>query len=66
MISTVAVPMPADPLPGRAEPLPVPERRKFWKRLARLRHALRIRRRKPKRGDKSDTPPSSAAQAKAD
>ncbi len=33
------------------EPLPVPERRKFWKRLARLRHALRIRRRKPKPGD---------------
>ena len=30
------------------EPLPVPERRRFWKRLARLRHALRIRRRKPK------------------
>jgi glycosyltransferase involved in cell wall biosynthesis len=28
------------------EPLPVPERRRFWKRLARLRHALRIRRRK--------------------
>lgn len=31
------------------EPLPVPERRRFWKRLAKLRHALkRIRRRKPK------------------
>jgi len=29
------------------EPLPVPERRRFWKRLARLRHAIRIRRRKP-------------------
>ncbi|HEY7798703.1 MAG TPA: glycosyltransferase family 1 protein [Hyphomonadaceae bacterium] len=28
------------------EPLPVPERRRFWKRLARLRHAIRIRRRK--------------------
>ena len=25
MTSTVAVPMPADPLPGRAEPMPVPE-----------------------------------------
>lgn len=31
------------------EPLPVPERRRFWKRLAKLRHALRrIRRKKPK------------------
>jgi glycosyltransferase involved in cell wall biosynthesis len=30
------------------EPLPVPERRRFWKRLAKLRHALRLRRRKPK------------------
>ena len=25
MTSTVAVPMPADPLPGRGEPMPVPE-----------------------------------------
>ncbi|MBP9234073.1 MAG: glycosyltransferase family 1 protein [Hyphomonadaceae bacterium] len=48
------------------EPLPVPERRKFWKRLARLRHSLRIRRRKPKPGDKTETTPSSPAQAKAD
>jgi len=30
------------------EPLPVPERRRFWKRLARLRYALRIRQRKPR------------------
>ena len=30
------------------EPLPVPERRRFWKRLARIRHAIRLRRRKPK------------------
>jgi glycosyltransferase involved in cell wall biosynthesis len=30
------------------EPLPVPERSRFWKRLAKLRNALRIRRRKPK------------------
>jgi glycosyltransferase involved in cell wall biosynthesis len=29
------------------EPLPVPERRRFWKRLAKLRHAIRLRRRKP-------------------
>lgn len=36
------------------EPLPVPERRRFWKRLARLRHALRIRRRRPKPGEKLD------------
>jgi len=36
------------------EPLPVPERRRFWKRLARLRHALRLRRRKPKPGEKVD------------
>ena len=30
------------------EPLPVPERSRFWKRLAKLRNALRIRRRRPK------------------
>lgn len=29
------------------EPLPVPERRRFWKRLARLRRAIRFRRRRP-------------------
>ena len=29
------------------EPLPVPERRRFWKRLAKLRRAIRFRRRKP-------------------
>ena len=39
------------------EPLPVPERRRFWKRLARLRHALRLRRRKPKPGEKVETKP---------
>ena len=49
------------------EPLPVPERRKFWKKLARLRHSLRIRRRKPKSGNAQDAASSSsAAQAKAD
>jgi len=50
------------------EPLPVPERRKFWKRLARLRHTLRIRRRKPKSGGSAqDTSSSSSAvQTKAD
>ncbi len=30
------------------EPLPVPDRSRFWKRMAKLRNALRIRRRKPK------------------
>jgi len=39
------------------EPLPVPERRRFWKRLARLRHALRIRRRKPPKGQPAPEPP---------
>ena len=29
------------------EPLPVPVRRRFWKRLAKLRRAFRIRRRRP-------------------
>ena len=38
----------AEQFVNNLEPLPVPERRRFWKRLARLRHALRIRRRKPK------------------
>jgi hypothetical protein len=38
--------------------LPVPERRRFWKRLARLRHALRIRRRKPPKGQPApESPP---------
>jgi len=44
----------------------VPERRKFWKRLARPRPSLRIPRRKPMPGDKTETTPSSPAQAKAD
>jgi glycosyltransferase involved in cell wall biosynthesis len=50
------------------EPLPVPERRRFWKRLARLRHALRIRRRKPKPGEQPQPPiPAKAkSSAKAD
>ncbi len=42
------------------EPLPVPERRRFWKRLAKLRHALRIRRRKPKPGDTNAKAPDAA------
>jgi glycosyltransferase involved in cell wall biosynthesis len=29
------------------EPLPVPERRRFWKRLAKLRRAFRLRRKRP-------------------
>lgn len=33
------------------EPLPVPERRKFWKRLARLRRSIRFRRRKTPQAD---------------
>ena len=41
----------AEQFVNNLEPLPVPERRRFWKRLARLRHALRIRRRKPKPGE---------------
>jgi len=36
----------AEQFVNNLEPLPVPERRRFWKRLARLRHTLRIRRRK--------------------
>jgi glycosyltransferase involved in cell wall biosynthesis len=49
------------------EPLPVPERRRFWKKLARLRHALRrIRRRKPKPGETPETPPAEAVPTKAD
>jgi hypothetical protein len=39
---------PAEQFLNNLEPLPVPERRRFWKRLAKLRNALRIRRRKPK------------------
>lgn len=42
------------------EPLPVPERRRFWKRLAKLRHALRIRRRKPKPGEANAKAPDAA------
>jgi glycosyltransferase involved in cell wall biosynthesis len=49
------------------EPLPVPERRRFWKRLARLRHALRLRRRRPKPAETADTaPPAETAPAEAD
>jgi glycosyltransferase involved in cell wall biosynthesis len=50
------------------EPLPVPERRRFWKRLARLRHALRLRRRKPRPKDaaESQAPPAETAPAEAD
>jgi glycosyltransferase involved in cell wall biosynthesis len=49
------------------EPLPVPERRRFWKRLARLRHALRLRRRRPKPADTADSPPpAETAPAEAD
>jgi glycosyltransferase involved in cell wall biosynthesis len=43
------------------EPLPVPERRRFWKRLARLRHAIRIRRRKPTPPDANTSPPHETA-----
>jgi glycosyltransferase involved in cell wall biosynthesis len=47
------------------EPLPVPERRRFWKRLARLRHALRrIRRRKTKPAEGETPPPAQTGQAK--
>jgi len=42
------------------EPLPVPERRRFWKRLAKLRHALRIRRRKPKPDEAQSGAPEKA------
>lgn len=38
----------AEQFVNNLEPLPVPERRRFWKRLARIRHAIRLRRRKPK------------------
>lgn len=49
------------------EPLPVPERRRFWKKLARLRHALRrLRRRKPAGGDGSKAPAPDTVEAKAD
>lgn len=37
----------AEQFVGNLEPLPVPERRRFWKRLAKLRRAIRFRRRKP-------------------
>ena len=37
----------AEQFVNNLEPLPVPERRRFWKRLARIRHAIRLRRRKP-------------------
>ncbi|MBI1361923.1 MAG: glycosyltransferase [Alphaproteobacteria bacterium] len=37
----------AEQFVNNLEPLPVPERRRFWRRLARLRNAIRIRRRKP-------------------
>ena len=47
------------------EPLPVPERRRFWKRLARLRHALRLRRRKPKPGEKVETKPGARPKSSA-
>ncbi|OYX49510.1 MAG: alpha-mannosyltransferase [Alphaproteobacteria bacterium 32-64-14] len=47
------------------EPLPVPERRRFWKRLARLRHALRLRRRKPKPGEKIETKPGARPKSPA-
>jgi glycosyltransferase involved in cell wall biosynthesis len=43
------------------EPLPVPERRKFWKRLARLRHAIRLRRKKPLPPDANTSPPQETA-----
>jgi glycosyltransferase involved in cell wall biosynthesis len=48
------------------EPLPVPERRRFWKRLAKLRHALRrIRRRRPKaEGEAKDPSENKAGAAK--
>jgi glycosyltransferase involved in cell wall biosynthesis len=44
------------------EPLPVPERRKFWKRLARLRHAIRLRRKKPLPPDANTGPHETAAE----
>ncbi|MEZ6029498.1 MAG: glycosyltransferase family 1 protein [Hyphomonadaceae bacterium] len=47
------------------EPLPVPERRRFWKRLAKLRHALRLRRRKPRPGDPTGTQEAAAARPAA-
>lgn len=45
------------------EPLPVPERRRFWKRLAKLRHALRrLRRRKPEAKAEADATGGSKAE----
>lgn len=41
------------------EPLPTPERRRFWKRLAKLRH-IRIRRRKPASPDAAPPEPAPA------
>ncbi len=48
------------------EPLPVPERRRFWKRLARLRHAIRLRRRKPKPDAATVSPPPESARTRTD
>jgi len=52
----------ADQFINNLEPLPVPERSRFWRRLAKLRNALRIRRRKPKpEGDASKPEPQQAS-----
>jgi glycosyltransferase involved in cell wall biosynthesis len=51
----------AEQFVNNLEPLPVPERRRFWKRLARIRHAIRLRRRKPKPAPASDGPPATEA-----
>jgi glycosyltransferase involved in cell wall biosynthesis len=40
------------------EPLPVPERRRFWKRLAKLRRAIRFRRRRAQPGEPGAPPPT--------
>jgi glycosyltransferase involved in cell wall biosynthesis len=51
----------AEQFVNNLEPLPVPERRRFWKRLARIRHAIRLRRRKPKPAPAGDAPPATEA-----
>ncbi len=45
----------AEQFVNNLEPLPVPERRRFWKRLAKLRRAIRFRRRKAAPGDAAET-----------
>ena len=48
------------------EPLPVPERRRFWKRLAKLRHALRRIRRRGKKAEENAVPADSRPKSAKD